>query len=158
MFCGKSRNHNNGGIECHVCNVSYRNYNSYFTHLIDTSCIKSQEEKRIGNTSMAIYSTQIGTRKPIQSTAYCPSNSRRLWKSEPTIGSKRIWKNYKMTKNSHSGTKDPTIKQQDAYVVISKSMSLSLSNENRNNFASFITIESDSDQEIQIIVKHHIIR
>ena len=32
----------NSNLDCHVCNTSFCNYNTYFTHLIDNTCMKYQ--------------------------------------------------------------------------------------------------------------------
>ena len=138
------KNQNNGGLECHVCNTSYGNYNSYFTHLIDSTCIKKQEAKRIDSTRMTIYDTQIETRKATQPTVYSP---RKFWTSESIPGSNRIWKNYTRIINLDSGTADTTKRQQKADKSVSKPVSISIENGKKSS----IIIESDSDQEVQII-------
>ena len=140
------KNQNNEGLECHVCNTTYKNYNSYFTHLIDTTCMKKQEAKRIDNTRMAIYDTQIGTQKAFQSAVY---SSRKFWTSESTPGANRMWKNYTRIINSDSGTADTTNIQQKADKSMTKPVSIS--NGSGKHSRSLISIESDSDQEIQII-------
>ena len=48
-------------LECHVCNTRYSNYSSYFTHLIDNTCVRNQEGERISSTQMAIYATHANT-------------------------------------------------------------------------------------------------
>jgi len=109
--------------------------------------MKNQEEKRIGNTRMAIYATQIGTGNTIQSTMYSPS--RKYWKSEPTTGSNRMWENCTRTISSDLRLTDATSRQQEAEEAMS--IPVSISDEKCKNLTALINIESDSDQEIQII-------
>ena len=41
---------------CHVCLASYADYNTYFRHLVDRSCVRQPRvDKTVWNTSVSIY-------------------------------------------------------------------------------------------------------
>lgn len=45
-----------GRLSCHVCLVSYEDYESYFHHLVNNMCVRQPKvDKIVFNTSMSIY-------------------------------------------------------------------------------------------------------
>jgi len=77
-----------GMLTCHVCHVSYSDYNTYYRHLINNSCVNQPRVDRIVfDTSMSIYAQNKDNRTPkrsnsvpttVQEMEVRPSKSRRL--------------------------------------------------------------------------------
>ena len=150
--CSNSKSQNDKGIECHVCNVPYMDYNTYFTHLMDSTCMKNQEGLKINNTRMTIYAPQIRARKSIQSSVYSPSNTGKYWNRKNITSFDKPLTNYTRSIHQDSGEKDHLkhmMRQQEGDQV--KSTTSTRLNGDIRSYNSSMPIESDSDQEIQII-------
>ena len=123
----------NTNLECHVCNTSYCNYNTYLTHLIDNTCMKYQEENRISNTRITIYSPQVENMISTEAVVAAPIQARQNTKSEEDI--------YRLQAGWQETMENMSFDEKTGNAYSNK----------MGDTPAFIPMESDSDPEVQII-------
>eukprot|EP00092_Neocalanus_flemingeri_P020674 GFUD01022404.1.p1 GENE.GFUD01022404.1~~GFUD01022404.1.p1 ORF type:complete len:488 (-),score=106.01 GFUD01022404.1:146-1486(-) len=63
------------GLVCHVCSTAHPDYRAYYTHLIDNTCMKYQEDDQISSTRMSIYAPKSDTSTVSQSRSTLLTNT-----------------------------------------------------------------------------------
>jgi len=158
------RDPRNKDLECHVCNTSYQNYSTYFTHLIDNTCMRYQEENRISNTRMTIYAPRTETESAIQSILSFQKRRRtsRTNKTKSSTNPKMFpsYKNYASLDINAAGSELDFATQNllsDYETNTRRNLNTETANDSRlenihgETSTSYPAQESDSDPDVQII-------